>query len=144
MEFIKKNKLSFASVIILQDIYFWILSNKPPKSFISNGEIFYYISQTHFAEFNEGLLTRPRINQIFSELKNVGIIDKNMILNYHMNYISFNRSKIEESVLSEEILKEIQSNEWWKRIHEYAREQRALKNKKDNPDDLLNQGYEYQ
>ena len=142
LEFIKKNKLSFTSVIILQDIYFWILSNKPPKSFISNGEIFYYISQTHFAEFNEGLLTQPRINQIFSELKKVGIIDKSIIINYHMNYISFNWSKIEESVLSEEILKEIQSNEWWKRIHEYAREQRALKNIKDNPDDLLNQGYE--
>ena len=142
VDFIKKNKLSFTSVIILQDIYFWILSNKPPKSFISNGEIFYYISQTHFAEFNDGLLTQPRINQIFSELKKVGIIDKSMIINYHMNYISFNWSKIEESVLSEEVLKEIESNEWWKRIHQYAREQRALKNQKDNPDDLLNQGYE--
>lgn len=140
--FIKENKLSFSSIIILQDIYFWILSKNPPKSFVIDDMTFYYISQTHFAEYNDGLLSQPRINKIFTELKNVGIIYKSMIINHHMNYISFNWNKIEESVLSEEVLKEIESNEWWKRIHQYAREQKDLKNKKDNPDDLLNQGYE--
>lgn len=142
-QFIKKNKLSFSSIIILQDIYFWILSKNPPKSFVTDDTTFYYISQTHFAEYNEGLLSQPRINKIFNELKNVGIIDKSMIINYHMNYISLNWDKIEESVLSEETLKEIENNEWWKKIHSYAREQKAMKNQKgNNPDDLLNQGYE--
>ena len=141
-DFIKKNKLSFSTVILLQDIYFWILSKNSPNSFITNGKTFYYISQTHFAEYNEGLLTQGRISQIFTELKKIGIIGESIIVKRHMNYVSLDWNKIEESVLSEEVLKEIESNEWWKRIHEYAREQKDLKNKKDNPDDLLNQGYE--
>ena len=67
--FILKNKLSFSSVIILEDIYYWVLSKNPPKSINVEDKTFYYISQTHFAEFNDGLLSQPRVNTIFEELK---------------------------------------------------------------------------
>lgn len=141
--FIVKNKLSFSSVIILQDIYRWILSKNPPKSISVEDKTFYYISQTHFAEFNDGLLSQPRINAIFRELKNAGIIGESILIKRHMNYISFNWEKIKESLLSKEVLKEMESNDWWKKIHDYADEQIAKENKKNlSPDDMLNKGYE--
>lgn len=142
-DFIIKNKLSFSAVILLQDIYFWILGKNPPKSIEIEDVTFYYISQTHFAELNYGLLNQQRISTIFKELKEAGIVGESILVERHMNYMSFNWDKIKESVLSEGELKNMESNEWWKRIHEYADEQIAKKdNVGKNPDDLLNQGYE--
>lgn len=141
--FIIKNKLSFSSVIILEDIYYWVMSKNPPKSINVEDKTFYYISQTHFAEFNDGLLSQPRVNAIFGELKKAGIISESILIKRHMNYISFNWKKIKESLLSKEVLKEMENNDWWKRIHDYADEQIAKENRKElAPDDMLNKGYE--
>ena len=146
-DFIIKNKLSFSSVILLQDIYYWILSKNPPKSINVEDVTFYYISQSHFAELNYGLLSQPRINAIFKELRESGIIKDNMIIDYHMNYVSFDWDKIKESLLKKEVLMEMDyANDWWKRIHNYADEQiekeNRIKNGKLDPDDMLNKGYE--
>lgn len=142
-EFVIKNKLSFSAVILLQDIYFWILGKNPPKSLNVDETTFYFISQSHFAELNYGLLSQPRVNGIFKELKEAGIIKDSMLIDYHMNYISFDWEKIKESLLSKEVLKEMESNDWWKKIHDYADEQIAKENKKElSPDDMLNKGYE--
>lgn len=140
-EFVIKNNLSFSEVIILQDIYFWILGRNGPKSCIVNGKTYYYISQSHIAELNYGLLSQPRVNIIFKKLKQIGIIDSNITIDIYKNYISLNWSKIKESLLGEEILMEIENNEWWKRIHKYADEQIAME-KRYNENDMLNQGYE--
>jgi hypothetical protein len=60
-----------------------------------------------------------------------------------MNYISFNWEKIKESLLSKGVLKEMENNDWWRRIHDYADEQIAKENRKElDPDDMLNKGYE--
>ena len=152
-EFIIKNKLSFSSVIILQDIYFWIFGKKPPKSLIIGNKKFFYISQTHFATLNVGLLSQPAVHLIFSELKKAGIIGESVLVNRHMNYITFNWSKIKESIMEEDKLPPLEyydvmgmSEEtlvkFLRHMHKYIDEQKALKNIKDNPDDLLNQGYE--
>lgn len=122
-EFIIKNKLSFSTVIILQDIYFWILSNNPPKSIIKNSKTYYYLSQSHFAELNYGLLNQSAINHIFTKLKEIKIIDSNFIENGKQNYISLNWNVVKESLLCEDELMEISSNEWWKKIHAYADKQ---------------------
>lgn len=141
--FILKNKLSFSSVIILEDIYYWVMSKNPPKSINVKDKTFYYISQTHFAEFNDGLLSQPRVNAIFGELKKAGIISESILIKRHMNYISFNWEKIKESLLSKGVLKEMENNDWWRRIHDYADEQIAKENRKElAPDDMLNKGYE--
>ena len=122
-EFVIKNKLSFSTVILLQDIYFWLLGTNPPKNIKVKGITYYYISQTHFYNLNYGLLTQPRINAIFKELKKVGIISSSFILEYHKNYVSFNWQKIKESMLDKEELESMENNDWWRRIHDYADQQ---------------------
>ena len=143
-EFVIQNKLSFSTVILLQDIYFWILGKNPPKSFIRNGRKYFYISQSHFAELNYGLLNQQRISSIFKELKNIGIIDSTLIVDYHYNYVNFNWDKIKESLLSQEVLKEMESNDWWKRIHDYADEEIAREKEWDkaHKDSNYEEGYE--
>lgn len=142
-DFIIEKKLSFSSVIILEDIYHWVLSKNPPKSINIDDKTFYYISQTHFAEFNNGLLSQPRINAIFKELKKVGIICESVLINRSMNYISFDWNVIKQSLLRKEVLKDMDDNEWWKRIHDYADFQIAKENRKEyDPENMLNKGYE--
>lgn len=142
-DFVIKNKLSFSSVILLQDIYFWILSKNPPKSIEVEDVKYYFISQSHFAELNYGLLSQPRINSIFNEFKKIGIIKDNITIDFHMNYVSFDWDIIKQSLLDRGVLKEMESNEWWKRIHDYADEQIAKESRKErSPDDMLNKGYE--
>lgn len=145
-KFIKENKLSFSSCIILQDIYSWIFSKNPPIIKKINEKEFYFISQTHITEFNEGLLNRRRIGAIFDELKKVGIIESTMVVDYHFNYVSFNWNIIKESILNEEVLKNMETNEWWKNAHRICDENIAKEKKwketHGDPDDLLNQGYE--
>lgn len=142
-DFIIENKLSFSSVIILQDIYFWILSKNPPKSKIINDETYYYISQTHLSNFNYGLLSQPAINWVLNKLKEIGIIKSTIVIDYHCNYINFDWSIIKKSLLDKEELKKVETNEWWKKIHDYADEQIAMKKNKNLVDeDMLNKGYE--
>ena len=129
-DFIVKNKLSFSTVILLQDIYFWVLGKNPPKSFQFQNETFYFISQSHFCELNKGLLCQQRISAIFKELKKIGIIHSSILVDLHKNYISLNWQKIKESILVREELDEIDRDDWWKRIHDYADEQIALKERK--------------
>ena len=125
--FIIKNKLSFSTVVLLQDIYFWILSRNPPKSFQFQNETYYFISQSHFCELNKGLLNQQRVSAIFKELKKIGIIHNSILVDLHKNYISLNWQKIKESILIREELEQIERDDWWKRIHDYADEQIALK-----------------
>lgn len=125
IEFIKKNKLSFSAAIILQDIYRWIFSDNPPMILEKNGRQYFFISQTHIANFNCGLLNQQRVSAIFKELKNVKIIEDSIVVDYHFNYISFNWNTIKDTVLCKEVLMEMSSNEWWKKIHDYADEQIA-------------------
>ena len=123
-DFVIKNKLSFSTVIILQDIYFWLLSeNNSPKRLILNNKTFYFISQSHFTRLNYGLLSQPAVSQIFKELKNIGIIESSFIKDEKENYINFNWDKIKESLLPDEELQNMEDNPWWKRIHAYADEQ---------------------
>lgn len=122
-KFIIENKLSFSSVIILQDIYFWLLSENPPKQKIKDNKTYYFISQSHFARLNYGLLNQSAINHIFKKLKDVNIIDSSYLESGKENYISFNWNKIKESLLLDEELQELENNEWWKKIHAYADEQ---------------------
>jgi len=154
-DFIIKNKLSFSTVIILQDIYFWVFGKKPPKSLRVKGKKFFYISQTHFATLNIGLLTQPAVNLIFSELKKAGIIFDSILVNRHMNYISFDWNKIKESIMEEDKLPPLEYYdimgmpeerliEMLRGMHERINEEIAeekgfLKNKSD---DMLNKGYE--
>lgn len=126
-EFVIKNKLSFSTVIILQDIYHWILSDNPPKQIIKNNKKYFYLSQSHFQRFNYGLLTQPAVNKIFNKLKEIKIIESSS-REGNENYISFNWEKIKESLISEQELKIMSDNEWWKRIHEYANEQIKFEN----------------
>lgn len=145
-KFIKENKLSFSSCIILQDIYSWLFSKNPPIIKKINEKKFYFISQTHIAEYNEGLLNRRRIGAIFDELKKVGIIESTIIVDYHFHYVSFNWNIIKESILNEEVLTNMENNEWWKNAHRICDENIAKEKKwketHGDPDDLLNQGYE--
>ena len=145
-KFIKENKLSFSSCIILQDIYSWLFSKNPPIIKKINEKKFYFISQTHIAEYNEGLLNRRRIGAIFDELKKVGIIESTMIVDYHFHYVSFNWNIIKESILNEEVLTNMENNEWWKNAHRICDENIAKEKKwketHGDPDDMLNQGYE--
>lgn len=122
-EFVIKNKLSFSTVIILQDVYFWILSNNPPKKIILNHKTFYFISQSHFTRFNNGLLSQPAISKIFNQLKEIGIIESSFVKDEKENYINFNWNKIKESLLPDEELQIMEDSPWWKRIHAYADEQ---------------------
>lgn len=138
-DFIIKNKLSFSTVVLLQDIYFWILGKNPPKSFQFQNETYYFISQTHFCELNKGLLNRQRVSAIFKKLKNIGIIHNSVLANLHKNYISLNWQKIKESILIREELDEIERDDWWKRIHDYADEQIALKKQ---PPSKMDSNYE--
>lgn len=126
-DFIIENKLSFSTVVLLQDIYFWILSRNPPKSFQFQNETYYFISQSHFCELNKGLLNQQRVSAIFKELKKIGIIHNSILVDLHKNYISLNWQKIKESILIREELEQIERDDWWKRIHDYADEQIALK-----------------
>lgn len=142
-DFIIKNKINFSTVIILQDIYFWILSKNPPKNKIINNEVYYYISQTHLSNFNCGLLTQPGINWILNKLKKIGIIKSSIVIDHHCNYINFDWNIIKKSLLDKKELINMENNEWWKRIHDFADEQINLqKNKNLRKDDMLNQGYE--
>lgn len=122
-DFVIKNKLSFSTVIILQDIYFWLLSETPPKRIKLNHKTFYFISQSHFTRLNYGLLSQPAISQIFKELKNIGIIESSFVKDEKENYINFNWNKIKESLLPDEELQIMEDSPWWKRIHAYADEQ---------------------
>ena len=145
-DFIIKNKFAFSTVIILQDIYFWLFGKNPPKSITVSGKEFYYISQSHFVDFNYGLINQPRINKIFNELKKSKIINSTILVNRHCNYINFNWDKIVESVLNEGVLKNMESNEWWKNIHDVCKQKIAAEKEWErnhkNKDDMLNQGYE--
>lgn len=145
-DFIIKNKLAFSTTIILQDIYFWVFSRNPPKSINVAGKEFYFISQTHLADLNYGLLNRQRIGAIFDELKKVGIIESTMTVDYHFHYINFNWGIVLQSVLSKEVLKEMESNDWWKNIHDICEkkiaEEKEWARTHSNKEDMLNQGYE--
>ena len=138
-DFIIENKLSFSTVVLLQDIYFWILSRNPPKSFQFQNETYYFISQSHFCELNKGLLNQQRVSAIFKELKKIGIIHNSILVDLHKNYISLNWQKIKESILIREELEQIERDDWWKRIHDYADEQIALKKQ---PSSKMDSNYE--
>lgn len=156
--FIIKNKLSFSSVIILQDIYFWIFGKKPPMSLKINNKKFFYISQTHFSTLNVGLLSQPAVNLIFSELKKAGIIEDSILLNRHMNYINFNWKVIRESIMDEnnlppleyydimgmpeETLIKMLRNMHVRIDEEIEKEKRRKESGELDQDDALNQGYE--
>lgn len=157
-DFIIKNKLSFSSVIILQDIYFWIFGKKPPMSLKINNKKFFYISQTHFSTLNVGLLSQPAVNLIFSELRKAGIIDDSILLNRHMNYINFNWEVMRESIMEEnnlppleyydimgmpeETLIKMLRNMHARIDEEIEKEKRRKENGELDKDDMLNQGYE--
>ena len=153
-----KNKLSFSSVIILQDIYFWIFGKKPPMSLKINNKKFFYSSQTHFSTLNIGLLSQPAVNLIFSELRKAGIIDDSILLNRHMNYINFNWEVMRESIMEEnnlppleyydimgmpeETLIKMLRNMHARIDEEIEKEKRRKENGQLDEDDMLNQGYE--
>lgn len=156
-EFITKNKLSFSTVIILQDIYFWIFGKKPPKSMAIKGKKYFYISQTHFATLNVGLLSQPAVNLIFSELKKSGVISSSVLVNRHMNYISFDWNKVKESIMEEDKLPPLEYYDimgmpeerlvemlryMHKRINEEIEEEREISSNKLNSKDMVNQGYD--
>lgn len=156
-DFIIKNKLSFSSIIILQDIYFWIFGKKPPKSLIVNHKKFFYISQTHFSVLNVGLLSQPAVNAIFSDLKKVGIISDSILINRHMNYITFDWDKIKESIMDEDKLPPLEYYdimgmpeetliEMLRNMHKMIEKEKAEENARINgnndSDDVLNKGYE--
>lgn len=135
-QFIIENKLSFSTVILLQDIYFWILSDNPPKQEIKNNKTYYFLSQSHFARLNYGLLSQSAINHIFNKLQEVKIIDSNFIKNGRENYICLNWNKVKESLLVDQELQNMSDNEWWKRIHAYADKQ--IKMEKEGFNDSYN------
>lgn len=121
--FVIKHKLSFSTVVILQDIYRWIMGKHPPKSMDVNGKTYYYISETHIADLNYGLLNHQRIGAIFKELKAVGVIESSIIADYCCHYLSFNWKGVTNTVLGEKEMMDIESDDWYKRIHAFAREQ---------------------
>lgn len=156
-DFIIKNKLSFSTVIILQDIYFWIFGKKPPIYLKVNNKKFFYISQTHFSTLNVGLLSQPAVNLIFFELKKAGIISESILVNRHMNYINLNWEIIKESIMKESELPPLEYYDimgmpeetlvkmlrnMHAKIDEELENEKMGENGKLSPDDMLNKGYE--
>ena len=156
-DFIIKNKLSFSTVIILQDIYFWIFGKKPPIYLKVNNKKFFYISQTHFSTLNVGLLSQPAVNLIFFELKKAGIISESILVNRHMNYINLNWEIIKESIMKESELPPLEYYDimgmpeetlvkmlrnMHAKIDEELENEKMGENGNLSPDDMLNKGYE--
>ena len=61
--FTVRYKLKLSTIVILEYIYSWLLSDNPPESKIINNKRYFYISQSHIADDFKSLITQASVSQ---------------------------------------------------------------------------------
>lgn len=143
-EFIVKNKLNLISVVILEYIYSWILSDNPPESIMVKNKRYFYIAQSHILKDYSSLITQSGISKKIKNLKDCGIIYKTCQPDSGgKHYISFNWDKVIESLAPREILEKQRyrfNSNWFVKIFDFIREEKEAE-KCQIPEDEEDQGY---
>ena len=126
-------KLKLSTIVILEYIYSWLLSDNPPESKIEDGKRFFYISQSHIADDFKSLITQASVSQKLKQLKDCGIIQETKLEPITNKYfVSFDWDKIVESLAPQPILEKQKykfNSNWFAKIFDFIREEKELESK---------------
>ena len=130
---IVKHKFNGNYITILQQIYEWMFSDNPPRRFVENGKVYFYISQSYLSRMNAGICSQPYISKMFKYFREIGLIIDTKTLNDNKEYyIAFNWDIVKQTLLEDEEINMKYSNNWFERINSFADEQIEAKNNSYN------------
>lgn len=134
-KFITENKLKLADIVILEYIYSWVLSDRPPESKMESGKKVFYLSQTHIASDYEGLIDQSTISRKLKKLEKCGVVETRIIDSVRGKfYMGFNWDKVVESMAPRELLEQQKykyCSNWFEKIFQYMKEEKQAKEKWD-------------
>lgn len=129
-KFICKNKINLTTITILEYIYSWVLSDKPPENTFANRKKHFYISQSHIAKDFDGLITNSGVCRIIKKIKLSGIIQNTSYFDKEGKfYVSFNWDKVLESLAPQSILEKQKykfNSNWFTKIFDFIQEEKRL------------------
>lgn len=127
-KFVNENELNLVSIVILEYIYSWILSDKQPDSIIINRKRYFYLSQSHISNDYVDLITQSGVSRKIKDLKKCGVIHETC-QNDRKHYISFNWDKVLESLAPRELLEKQKykfNSNWFIKIFDFIKEEKRL------------------
>ena len=126
-------KLKLSTIVILEYIYSWLLSDNPPESKIEGNKRFFYISQSHIANDYKSLISQGSISLKLKEFKDCGIIKETQIEPVTNKYfVSFDWDKVIESLAPQMVLEKQKykfNSNWFEKIFDFIREEKELENR---------------
>lgn len=128
-KFIIDNKLKLTDIVILEYIYSWILSERPPECRPEMGKKCFYLSQTHIANDFEGLITQPAVSQKMKRLERCGIISAVITDFKGRCFVRFNWDKVYESLAPKKYVEQQKYKyccNWYEKIFQYIYEEEQL------------------
>ena len=130
--FVIRHNLKLSTIVILEYIYSWLLSDNPPESKIIDKKKYFYISQSHIADDFKSLITQPNISQKIKIFKKCGIIKSTYVEEKTNRYfVCFDWDKIIESLAPAEFLKQQKYRfnvDWFSKIFDFIDEQKKIEN----------------
>lgn len=130
--FVVRHNLKLSTIVILEYIYSWLLSDNPPESKVIDKKKYFYISQSHIANDFKSLITQPNISQKMKIFKKCGIIKSTYAEEKTNRYfICFDWDKIIESLAPAEFLKQQKYRfnvDWFSKIFDFIDEQKKIEN----------------
>lgn len=142
-------KLKLSTIVILEYIYSWLLSDNPPESKIIGNKRFFYISQSHIANDFKSLITQASVSQKIKQLKDCGIIQKTEVESTtNKFFVSFDWDRIIESLAPQCVLEKQRykyNSNWFEKIFDFITEEKESENHKPEikDDDSYNQFMKY-
>lgn len=142
-DFFIANKIDAFTYILLEYMYSWILSDKPPKSFKINRKRYFYISQSHIAEDLTPILSQQIISSKMKKLKNCSIICDTLLIKQkgkiNKFYICFDWNRVLQSLAPQAILKEQKykfCSNWFEKIFNFIKEEEETVGNDELPEEL--------
>jgi len=127
-DFVIKHNLNLNSIVILEYIYSWVLSDNPPESKPNGNKKVFYISESHIANDYKSLINRTSISRKMQELKKCGIVcDTITEIKSGKHFVSFNWDIVLESLAPEAILKQQKyrfCSNWFENIHKFIEQEK--------------------
>ena len=130
--FTVRYKLKLSTIVILEYIYSWLLSDNPPESKIINNKRYFYISQSHIADDFKSLITQASVSQKIKQFKDCGIIQQTYVEEKTSKFfICFDWDKVIESLAPQCILEKQRykyNSNWFEKIFNFIDEEKKFEN----------------
>lgn len=134
-DFITENNLDLYAVTILNVIYSWIFSENTPKIIIENKKKYFWISQSYISDLYAGTISQPTVSKKIKLLYKIGLIESVTLKKGKYYCLNFNWEIVEKSLAKKEDFMN-NKDDWFFRIHEYAKEQIEIENETYNKNEV--------